>query len=193
MKAEDFGYVVKNNLCLFQKGPLSNWYGAWEGQNGGFKANKRLGGHSFREANDYFELVYPSGLIHYNCCEQWMMAQKAMLFHDLESLKKIMMTSQPSQQKALGRKVKNYDQQTWDDEKFNIVLAGNIFKFGQNKDIKEFLMSFNKHTIFAEAAPWDKIWGIGLAPDDPKALDINTWEGENLLGVVISSIRKEWG
>lgn len=24
---EEYGYVVKNGFCLFQKGPLSQWYG----------------------------------------------------------------------------------------------------------------------------------------------------------------------
>ena len=36
-----------------------------------------------------------------------------------------------------------------------------------------------------------KIWGIGLGPNDPKAWDVSTWEGQNLLGKVLMQVRDE--
>jgi ribA/ribD-fused uncharacterized protein len=130
--------------------------------------------------------------IKFNCCEQWMMACKAGLFDDVETFKKIMVETSPSKQKDLGREVKNYNNDIWNEYKYEIVTRGNEYKFDSNPELKEFLCSFNPFTIFAEAAPWDKIWGIGLGPDDPKALDINTWEGENLLGKVITRLRQAY-
>ena len=50
-------------------------------------------------------------------------------------------------------------------------------------------MSFNPFIIFAEAAPWDKVWGIGLGPYDPDSSDIHTWNGENLLGRALMKVR----
>jgi ribA/ribD-fused uncharacterized protein len=40
-----------------------------------------------------------------------------------------------------------------------------------------------------EASPLDKIWGIGLAANDPKAYDPCQWLGENLLGMVLERVR----
>lgn len=177
MKPSDFGYVIANNICLFQKGPLSQWYGAYSGQESRFFVAECLGVEFGVE---------------FNCCEQWMMAAKARLFHDDETYKKILATKDPKIQKALGREVKNYNQATWDEWKDRIVFKGNQFKFEQNYRLKQFLLLFNRNTIFAEAAPWDKVWGIGLGPQDPDALDINKWKGENRLGEVIRKVRRQW-
>lgn len=197
MKAEDYGYVVKNNLCLFQKGPLSQWWGGFKGQNGGFTVGYLELYYLFTGDNfdvfRYLEKNHSKDRITFNCCEQWMMASKAVLFNDIETFEKIIKEFSPSKQKDLGRSVSNYDQDLWNEFKYNIVFLGNEHKFHQNEDLRDFLTSFNPFTIFAEAAPWDKVWGIGLGPNDPKALDIRTWEGENLLGKVIITLRQVYG
>ena len=46
----------------------------------------------------------------YVCAEQYMMAEKARLFEDKEIEKQIMQTFDPKEMKALGKKVKNFDQ-----------------------------------------------------------------------------------
>jgi len=192
MKSEDYGYIVKNNLCLFQKGPLSQWWGGFKGQDSSFKVDINelysyyTGDNSGLLSNISREYKH----LYFNCCEQWMMACKAILFDDVDTFKLIMDEKSPSKQKNLGRVVSNYDQEVWEIYKYSIVLRGNEHKFEQNPELKEFLMSFNYFTIFAEAAPWDKVWGIGLGPEDPKSLDINTWQGENLLGKVLMDVRR---
>ena len=195
---EKFGYVVKNNLCLFQRGILSQWWGGFEGQDSSFKVDT-IDLYSWYIQDHVEKHRDNAGLLnkiskeykhlYFNCCEQWMMACKAILFNDADTFKLIMDTKSPSKQKDLGRVIANYDQDVWENYKYRIVLTGNMHKFEQNPELEEFLMSFNPFTIFAEAAPWDKVWGIGLGPDDPKALDINTWEGENLLGKVLMDVR----
>jgi ribA/ribD-fused uncharacterized protein len=47
--------------------------------------------------------------IEYNCCEQYMMAKKALVFKDQESYNMIMHADNPRDQKAFGRRVKNFD------------------------------------------------------------------------------------
>ena len=49
----------------------------------------------------------------YNCAEQYMMAEKARVFHDLETWGKIMFSSSPKEIKALGREVRNFDAEQW--------------------------------------------------------------------------------
>lgn len=191
MHPTDFGYVVKNNVCLFQKGPLSQWYGAYKGQESSFKP-KTKGYCVSQGTKDVCQVLYIPDTVPFNCCEQWMMWCKARLFNDFNTQNTIIDTLDPKKQKELGRQVKNFDEHLWNEWKDRIVTAGNEFKFAQNQAICDFLYSFSEHTIFAEAAPWDKVWGIGLGPEDPDALDITKWKGENLLGEAIRKVRRLW-
>lgn len=129
--------------------------------------------------------------IKYNCCEQFMMAHKALLFDDKEIHQKIMDEQSPYKQKELGRRIKNFDSKIWDENKVSIVFIGNHLKFSQHPDLKKRLLE-TADKILVEASPEDKIWGIGLALSDGKILDKNAWLGENLLGEILSSLRNSY-
>lgn len=64
----------------------------------------------------------------YNCAEQYMMHQKAVLFGDVAVAEKILKSSDPKEQKALGRKVSNFDPDTWNKESLKIVKDGSRAK-----------------------------------------------------------------
>ena len=66
-----------------------------------------------------------------------MMYKKAELFSDLETAKKILESTSPAKQKKLGRQVKGFDQQIWDQHCKQIVYEGNYAKFTQNPDLKK--------------------------------------------------------
>ena len=121
--------------------------------------------------------------------EQWMMAAKALLFSDQESLQAIMISTNPKDQKALGRKVKGFNKALWDLHARNLVYAGCSHKFEQNIPLREYLLATNG--ILAESSPYDTVWGIGLATDDPHAQDPAQWKGTNWLGQVLMCIRKD--
>ena len=118
-----------------------------------------------------------------------MMASKALLFNDLEIYGKIFEAKTPQEFKNLGKLVKNYDSNIWNAHKDRIVIEGNIAKFSQNPDLKNFLLSTGDK-ILAEASPVDKIWGIGLPEDDDRVLDIANWQGENHLGNALMKVRE---
>ena len=80
-----------------------------------------------------------------------------------------MKCSDPKQIKALGRKVRGFDQKVWDKFKYAIVLNGNWCKFSQNRDLREFLLSTGD-SVLVEASPYDNIWGIRLSANSPEAL-----------------------
>lgn len=126
----------------------------------------------------------------YLCAEQYMMAEKARLFKDKEIEKQIMQTSNPKEMKALGKKVKNFDQTLWDKVKYSIVLNGNYYKFSQNKEMRDYLLSTG-NKILVEASPLDTIWGIGIGEDNSKAQNPTTWRGKNLLGFALMEVRDE--
>lgn len=66
--------------------------------------------------------------VSYNCAEQYMMHQKALLFGDEAVAAKILKSDDPKEHKALGRQVSNFDQVKWDEECRKIVKAGNLAK-----------------------------------------------------------------
>ncbi|MBP0968796.1 MAG: NADAR family protein [Oscillospiraceae bacterium] len=138
---------------------------------------------------------YPSRFvidgIEYLHVEQFMMAQKAKLFHDAERYKAIMNQPDPGKCKALGRKVFPYDGTVWNANRKRIVKEGNRAKFEQNPDLKELLLNTGD-AILAEASPRDKIWGIGIAAATAAKRDPSEWPGQNLLGQILMELREEF-
>lgn len=126
--------------------------------------------------------------IRYATCEQYMMAEKARTFRDEGALSEIMASTDPRANKATGRKVKDFNFETWDEVKFDIVVKANMAKFSQNEDLLKLLLRTGTEVI-VEASPFDKIWGIGLGESDPLAKSPHTWDGENLLGFALMDVR----
>lgn len=133
------------------------------------------------------DMLDPDGVT-YNCCEQYMMAKKAVLFHDSATCEQIMQATNPEQQKDLGRTVCGYNQDLWDQHKYGIVWYANYLKFTQHKDLRQRLLATGDK-ILAEASPVDLVWGIGFRDSAPEALQPDQWRGQNLLGKILMSIR----
>lgn len=126
----------------------------------------------------------------YICMEQFMMSSKAKLFGDEEINKEILRTSNPKTIKSLGRAVRNFDNDIWDRQKFTIVYYGNLLKFSQNKELKEYLLS-TKNKILVEASPMDAIWGIKMSAENIDSNNPVKWRGQNLLGCALMQVRDE--
>ena len=158
---------MSEEFTFFWKGPLSQW------------------------AESYFEV---DGVT-YNCTEQWMMAQKARLFEDEDTLELILESESPKRQKELGRLVEGFDVDVWEEDEsngrprcWNIVWEGNVAKFSQNRWMLDELLATGSTTL-VEASPFDRIWGIGLRDDDPRAQRREGWLGRNWLGEVLTDVR----
>ncbi len=126
--------------------------------------------------------------ITYTTAEQYMMSQKALLFGDKEIFEQIMLAQSPKEFKALGRKVKHFDEKVWKKNCLDIVVKGNVAKFSQNPEYKKYLMSTGDK-ILVEASPLDRIWGIGMGKDNPNAQNPLTWRGTNYLGFCLMQVR----
>ena len=124
----------------------------------------------------------------YTCAEQFMMHGKARLFDDAAVAAEILATPDPRTHKALGRKVRGFDSARWDAACREVVYRGNLAKFSQDEELRALLLATGDRTL-VEASPTDKIWGIGLAADDPRALDPASWRGQNLLGQALMRVR----
>jgi ribA/ribD-fused uncharacterized protein len=126
----------------------------------------------------------------YSCAEQYMMAEKARLFGDTATLELILRADHPREHKALGRQVTGFDEARWNGVCREIVYRGNMAKFGQNADLRELLLATGDKTL-VEASPKDRIWGIGLAADDPRATNRSAWRGKNWLGEALMRVRAD--
>ncbi|PHQ30458.1 NADAR family protein [Leeuwenhoekiella nanhaiensis] len=140
--------------------------------------------------SQWYEVSFEIEDVTYHNAEQFMMAQKALLFKDHDIYNQIISSSKPGKVKELGRQVRNFDQQAWEENRLDIVVKGNYHKFSQNKELSTFLIN-TKDRILVEASPVDTIWGIGLAQDDERALNPNLWKGQNLLGYALMEVRDQ--
>lgn len=119
-----------------------------------------------------------------------MMAEKASLFGDHEMKEQVLQASSPGAAKALGRRVRGFDEAVWLEHRFAIVVRANEAKFGQNAELGQFLRQTGER-ILVEASPVDRVWGIGLAQDDEKVSNPNQWRGLNLLGFALMQVRRD--
>ena len=93
------------NYYFFWHGPLSQWAS--------------------------FKMYDPLKDIEFNCCEQYMMYHKALLFNDKKRAEAILSSNNPKEQKGLGREVTPFHPKVWDAVKMELVWRGNYLKFSQ--------------------------------------------------------------
>lgn len=126
--------------------------------------------------------------IEYNCAEQYMMAQKALMFDDPHYYTRIMAATQPSQQKFFGRLVGNFDKVIWETKCRGIVFDGNLAKFSQDPKLLRYLLDTGDDEL-VEASPTDTIWGIGIGENDFRRYDRKQWRGTNWFGIELMNVR----
>ena len=99
----------------------------------------------------------------------WLWARryrKAVLFGDHETADQILLEPKPSAQKALGRKVKGFDDGKWIAKREEIVEEGNWWKFTRPRgDLRKMLLETGDR-LLVEASPYDRIWGVGYGAAD---------------------------
>jgi ribA/ribD-fused uncharacterized protein len=126
----------------------------------------------------------------YPSAEHFMMTAKARLFGDTEMAERIPSAPHPREAKALGRAVRGFDERHWAQRRFGLVVAGNVAKFGQNPDLRDYLLGTGDR-VLVEASPRDRAWGIGLSASDDLAASPGHWRGENLLGFALMQARHD--
>lgn len=155
-----------DNTIYFWGGIFSNW------SRHGFHARLRLTG----------------SLVKFSSSEQYMMATKAVMFEDVESLTAIMETDNPKTQKAYGRLIEGYTDERWNPVARDMSYVGVYEKFHQNTDIKALLLSTGDK-LLVEASPFDRKWGIGYDHINAPA-HRDDW-GMNWLGQMLMRARDD--
>jgi len=126
----------------------------------------------------------------YGSAEHLMMVKKAELFGDFDAAKQIKTADSPREAKALGRQVRNFNEELWLQHRSQVVESVSLAKFSSDEDLKEYLLSTGT-SVLVEASPHDRVWGIGLEEVHPDALDPHRWQGENLLGFALMAAREQ--
>jgi ribA/ribD-fused uncharacterized protein len=126
--------------------------------------------------------------VEYASAEHWMMAAKARLFGDEAPVPAILAARTPAEAKVLGRKVTGFDEERWAAERFELVVQGNVAKFGQDAALRAYLLG-TTNRVLVEASPRDRVWGIGLGAANEAATDPERWRGLNLLGFALMEAR----
>ncbi len=139
--------------------------------------------------SQWFEAGFERAGVHYRTAEHWMMAEKARLFGDQKAEAEIVAAVHPGAAKKLGRSVRGFDEARWQEARYGIVVRGNRARFSQNPALAAFLRG-TRSCVLVEASPYDRIWGIGVSRDDPRAADPSSWPGRNLLGFALMEVRE---
>ncbi|GHG22198.1 hypothetical protein CBQ26_08125 [Deinococcus indicus] len=138
--------------------------------------------------SNFHPSVFTEGGVTYHCAEQYLMARKAALFGDEATRRAILEARTPGECKALGRRVSPYDDARWAQERFGVALDMLRLKFGQNAPLRSVLLATGEAEL-VEAAPNDRIWGVGFGEQDAPGAR-QAW-GENLLGRALMAVRAE--
>ena len=127
------------------------------------------------------------------------MAEKARLFHDHDTARRIMnqtkydngsayLPKEHKKHKSVNQAVKGFQDSTWTAHARSIVYRGTLAKFTQNPKLRAKLLATGT-SVLAEASKADHRWGIGLAYKEAIAVQQSRWKGSNWLGQVLMLVR----
>ena len=140
----------------------------------------------YRCFSNFYPASFPVQGVTFKSSEQYFMYQKALIMGDRATANLILSANTPAEAKKLGRSIKPWNQNLWDQHKYLVMVDALTYKFSANQDQLKILLD-TKDAVLAEASPFDKIWGIGLSMDDAeRGLP---WRGENLLGKALMQAR----
>ena len=80
-----------------------------------------------------------------------------------------MAASSPAAAKKAGRLVRGFDEDLWERERFALVVEGSVAQVRRRALSCAGYLLGTGDRVLVEAAPLDRIWGIGLAADDERA------------------------
>ena len=106
--------------------------------------------------------------------------------NDAEIASQTLACETPGEAKALGRKVRGFDQGVWDEKCDGVVEEGNWLKFSQNESLRDVLLGTGDREL-VETSPNDRLWGVGFNSEEAEGRE-EEW-GENKLGKALMMVR----
>ena len=149
--------------------------------------NDRLGHECFSQ---WYPAPFEVEGMRFPTAEHYMMWRKARLFEDDQTAAAVLAAGSPAAAKKLGRAVRNFSEEVWVQQRFQIVVRASVAKFGRNSELRAYLLG-TKDRVLVEASPVDRVWGIGLDAMSEHAKNPLLWRGLNLLGFALMQARTE--
>ena len=161
----------------------------------GFHASSKLDEknevHAFFGELSLFSNFYPANFtvdgVSYNCSEQFIQNQKALLFNDLDTSDRIMISTTQLECKDLGKSVKGFKEEIWREQAESLCYPGLLAKFRSNNYLREMLLSTGRSKIVE--ATYDTMWGTGVPLQSRDCLEKKHWKSNGLLGKILMRIR----
>mmetsp|Transcript_9534 Transcript_9534/g.14207 ORF Transcript_9534/g.14207 Transcript_9534/m.14207 type:complete len:217 (-) Transcript_9534:278-928(-) len=121
--------------------------------------------------------------------ETSIMLCKAAVMCDYSSYQKIIHATTPIEAKNLGRMVANFDQDIWNSVILTVAFESVYQKFQALDEQSLHTLLNTGEALIAEAAPGDRIWGVGKRIGHPNCQDPRTWQNGNILGYALMKAR----
>ena len=168
----------KRKLKKVEDGPLPVLFHGADESKGEFRNFSNLSLHKITiDGKDY-----PS-------VEHYYQAKKAEKFDESE-VEKIMKAKTTKAVKAIGKKIKNFNQEEWDKVKYGIMQEGIKSKFVQYPELRKQLQETGDRKIgYADAR--NIFWGIGSSESVEKSKHPEKWRGKNMIGHILMELREE--
>ena len=80
-------------------------------------------------------------------------------------------------------------QQKWERQAKQVGQTANRCKFAQNPEQKQFLFRTGKKKLVECTADW--LWGIGVALNDPNAINLTRWSGDGIMSEILLTVQEE--
>ena len=93
----------------------------------------------------------------------------------------------PAMCKPLGRQVKNFVPQRWEQVAPEVAYRGCLAKFQQHENLQKVLLDTGNKTL--GEATCDCMWGVGLSLSARGILDKGQWVGSNIMTNALMRVR----
>ena len=141
-------------------------------------------------SNFYLREIKDKDGTKYHSSEQMYQAGKAKSFNDNVTAARIMSCKTPYECYMEGKKVQNFNLQTWKEKAPEVMYEVCLAKFSQHTDLKSFLLGTGQ-TVLAEASRHDTFWGVGISLQHKDIFQQNKWSGQNWMGKTLMKLRQE--
>ena len=135
---------------------------------------------------------HPSPIVigneHFFCVEQFYMVRKARFFKDQDMEKLFLESNEAGYIKRMSHRIKNLDEDLWDQQRVSVMCEGLRAKFMQNQYLEDQLIATGNQ-LLVEASAVDDFWGAGLSKSALKRIPSLQWPGANMLGSLLMALR----
>ena len=125
----------------------------------------------------------------FHSSEQYIQYQKALLFNNVTTVRKILVADTALECKKLGYEITEFDFKTWKKNACTVCKPGILAKYLQNEKARTVLLATKEKSI-AECTT-DKLWGTGFPFQHHDSLNPEKWTGDGLLGKILEECRTE--